>query len=349
MTLSRRGDYVVRSAVALARAYDSGEPRKVRQVVAEMGVPQTFAPQILADLVRAGLATSRAGKDGGYRLSRDPGDIALIEVIEAGEGPLRAERCALGEGPCRWDAVCPLHETWRAATDALREVLGTTTLADVAAQDIAIEEGRVVAPADSHRHGGSSILVEDSVQVEAGCPAVVERLRGGQLMTAALVGAFEQVEPLRASLLGSGPRWSPAEVSTSCRLDRGDPPPAGGEPSGAAGAGASTRIGMAFEAIGPSGTSSHGDFVLVATALDPQRSELRASGPLRLALFEGASPAGSAERLAQVLVRTFLRRLAVVLEESASLEAASGSIGDVTSNGRRRRRSRGAGGDVPPA
>jgi hypothetical protein len=48
MTLSRRGDYVVRSAVALARAYDSGEPRKVRQVVAEMGVPQTFAPQILA-------------------------------------------------------------------------------------------------------------------------------------------------------------------------------------------------------------------------------------------------------------------------------------------------------------
>ncbi len=157
MTLSKRGDYVVRSALALARAWPSDESRKIREVVAQMGVPQTFASQILADLVRAGLARSKAGKDGGYRLSRPPEEISLVEVVEAGEGPLRAERCALGDGPCRWDAVCPLHDTWRAATDALRQVLGATTLADLAARDVAIEEGQSPAPPDSHRHGVPSL------------------------------------------------------------------------------------------------------------------------------------------------------------------------------------------------
>jgi len=64
--LSKRGDYVVRSALSLARAWPAGESRKIREVVAEMGVPRTFASQILADLVRAGLATSKSGKDGDF-------------------------------------------------------------------------------------------------------------------------------------------------------------------------------------------------------------------------------------------------------------------------------------------
>ena len=66
MTLSKRGDYVVRSALCLARAYDSGQYRKIREVVAEMAVPRTFASQILGELVRAEIAVSKAGREGGY-------------------------------------------------------------------------------------------------------------------------------------------------------------------------------------------------------------------------------------------------------------------------------------------
>jgi Rrf2 family protein len=153
MTLSKRGDYVVRSALCLARAYGSGGYRKIREVVAEVDVPQTFASQILADLVHAKLATSKAGKDGGYRLVRAPALISLLDVIEAGEGPLRAERCALGDGPCRWEAVCPLHETWGAATAALRDTLAGTSLATLAARDEAIEAGTYPVPTNSHRRG----------------------------------------------------------------------------------------------------------------------------------------------------------------------------------------------------
>jgi Rrf2 family iron-sulfur cluster assembly transcriptional regulator len=94
------------------------------------------------------LAESRAGKDGGYRLSRRPDSISVLEVVEAGEGPLKPQRCALGDGPCRWEAVCPMHEIWSAATKAMCDELASTTLANLAARDLALERGEHLEPAD---------------------------------------------------------------------------------------------------------------------------------------------------------------------------------------------------------
>ena len=91
MTLSKRGDYVVRSAISLARAFEEGVPRKIREVVSEMEVPQTFASQILADLVRAGVASSRAGRNGGYWLATGA----------RGHQRARSRRGGRGPAPCR--------------------------------------------------------------------------------------------------------------------------------------------------------------------------------------------------------------------------------------------------------
>ena len=151
MTLSNRGDYVVRSAICLAKAWPAGSPVKLRELVADTQMPLSFASQIAGDLVKAGLATSKAGRDGGYRLARPPREISVLEVVESAEGPLRAERCALNEGPCRWEAACPMHDTWMAATAALRETLATTTLRHLAERDEEIAAGSY-RPTDTHRH-----------------------------------------------------------------------------------------------------------------------------------------------------------------------------------------------------
>lgn len=326
MTLSKRGDYVVRSALALARAYPSGEARKIREVVAEMGVPQTFASQILADLVRAGLATSKAGKDGGYRLASPPEKVSLVEVVEAGEGPLRAERCALGEGPCRWDAVCPLHETWRTATDALRDVLRSTSLADLVKRDEDIEKGRIGAPEDPHRVGDSSIEVADSIQVEAGSAVFAGMARKEQMIADAISGAFEEVEELRSRIAGGGRSWLPIHIvsSASQRL------PEGRAASGGSRLREDLVVGVSFEGSMPGGSSTHGDLAISSFALDPQRCELRAQGKVRLPrLGSAATNAALAdpsvgEKLVQVLIRTMLRRIARDVEGAA---AVSGRLG----------------------
>lgn len=151
LTLSKRGDYVVRAAIALARAYGAGGYRKIREVAEEMELPRSYTPQILGVLVQAGLAEARAGRDGGYRLLGDPSQVSLLELVEAGEGPLRPARCSLRGGPCRWEDMCAIHPAWEAATRALEESLRTTSLADLAEIDARLASDAYPIPETAHR------------------------------------------------------------------------------------------------------------------------------------------------------------------------------------------------------
>jgi Rrf2 family protein len=190
--MSRRGDYCVRAALYLARTTNRPEATKVKEIVAEMGIPATFASQILADLVRADIATSKPGRDGGYRLKRDTSSITLLELVEAGEGSLRTDRCALGDGPCRWDTVCPLHASWQSTVAAVRNQLGTITLATIAEEDLRLE-GAHEGPMDSHR-SFHRIEAEDSSYVELPL-SEVEQLLGN-------LHDKELIEELREPLSG---------------------------------------------------------------------------------------------------------------------------------------------------
>lgn len=303
MTLSKRGDYVVRSALCLARAYAGGEYRKIREVVAEMDVPQTFASQILADLVRAGLATSRAGKAGGYRLVRPPADVSLLEVVEAGEGPLRSERCALGEGPCRWEQVCPLHETWGAAAAALRETLAKTNLAAIVERDEALQRLEYPVPADSHRHGATTVAVEDWVQVELPAAAVQERLVGAQSwLPACIKSGYRDAEGLRQGIDPTSLSWSPS-ATPAVTLSASDPANGGGDHL------------LTWEAGGTRGRSSRFEGTLALHPLDEERTEMRVEGKLRPPAMAAGADLTLTERLSRATLRATLREVAKVLEQ----------------------------------
>jgi Rrf2 family protein len=109
LALTRRGDYAVRAALCLARRGGEGGYVKMREVAATMALPASYTPQVLRLLAEAGLAEARAGRDGGYRLTRPPDEIALLEVVEAAEGVFRLERCILRGGPCHWEQACAVH------------------------------------------------------------------------------------------------------------------------------------------------------------------------------------------------------------------------------------------------
>lgn len=131
LQLTSRGDYAVRAALALARSWPDGY-RKIREVAAEMEIPLRYTPEILAILQRAGLAEAKAGRTGGYRLSRPPGEISLLEVVEASEGPLVSQRCVLSGGPCHWqDTICAVHPMLAAANQAFTDALRSQSLDSV--------------------------------------------------------------------------------------------------------------------------------------------------------------------------------------------------------------------------
>ena len=106
-----------------------------------MDIPDKYLPQILARLVRAGIARSAVGRHGGYELARSAGSISLLEVVEVAEGPIRSQKCVLRSGPCYWADKCAMHDDWAAAEAALTNRLSATTFAKIARADWEIEQG----------------------------------------------------------------------------------------------------------------------------------------------------------------------------------------------------------------
>jgi len=326
MSLSKRGDYVVRSALSLARAWPTGEWRKVREIVAEMGVPLTFAPQIVTALVRAGLAESRSGRDGGYRLTRSPEVISLLEVVEAAEGPLRAERCALGDGPCRWDAVCPLHETWRSASDALREALATTTLDTLAARDQALGVLRLPRAADSHRPIPTSVTLSDRLELDGDPEVLIAWVAHPERLGRAVAQAYREADAVRLRTRPRTPPWAPVEASVAVHPAGSESGPGGGAgPDASRDPGArsqtlsppSRRFELAWEATGADGSSSHADLTLAVVARAAGGSELALAGFLRppsrgksASLDTELADLELVSRLARVSACAFLRSIA---------------------------------------
>ena len=141
LTLSRAGDYAVRAAIALAGAWERDGYLTIHEVVQDMDLPRSYTPQILGMLVRAGIATSRPGRGGGFRLARPPAKITMLEVVEAAEGPLGNARCPLSGGPCRWDDACAVHPTWSGVAESVRATLAGTALDQVAREDRALGVG----------------------------------------------------------------------------------------------------------------------------------------------------------------------------------------------------------------
>jgi Rrf2 family iron-sulfur cluster assembly transcriptional regulator len=146
LSLGRRADYAVRATLDLA-AHHGGARRKARQIGEAMAIPTSFLPQILADLVRAGLAVSVAGPRGGYALARTPQEVNLLEVVIAVDGELNGTRCVLRGGPCRWEGHCAVHEPWSRAQQALLDELGATTFDQLVELDRELGAHDVTAPA----------------------------------------------------------------------------------------------------------------------------------------------------------------------------------------------------------
>jgi Rrf2 family protein len=157
LSLKRKGDYAVRAMISVGRHHGTGL-RQARQIATEMHIPYKTLTLILAGLVGERLLVATHGPTGGYRLARAPSEISLLDIVEAAEGPATFDHCVLRDGPCDWKETCPIHDTWARTQDALIRELASTSLAEIATIDAAIEAGSYLPRASPHtrpteRHG----------------------------------------------------------------------------------------------------------------------------------------------------------------------------------------------------
>jgi Rrf2 family protein len=136
MRVSAKTDYALRAAVELAAAQDGGTPVKGERLATSQSIPLRFLENILLQLRHAGLVESRRGAEGGYRLARPAAEISLADVIRAIDGPLAGVSGHRPETLEFTGTSEPLRDVWIAVRAALRGVLESVTLADVASGEL---------------------------------------------------------------------------------------------------------------------------------------------------------------------------------------------------------------------
>ncbi|MFF1510971.1 RrF2 family transcriptional regulator [Streptomyces sp. NPDC058326] len=130
MRISARTDYAIRAMAELARS--PYRPLKAEDIAGRQGIPVRFLFVVLSDLRQARLVRGVRGPDGGYTLTRAPVEITLADVIRAMDGPLVSVRDLKLTGLEYQGAAAALPDVWRAVRTSLRQVLESTTLADLA-------------------------------------------------------------------------------------------------------------------------------------------------------------------------------------------------------------------------
>ena len=139
--IRRNTDYALRAMVNLTENYKQ-EPVSVRSIAEKEDISYQLACKLMQKLHNAKLLESWMGPRGGFRLSREPSKINLLEVIEAIQGPLSFNRCLLSEDACNRKKTCPITDKLAELQGQVGDFLGKITLDQVVGKKSSREKVR---------------------------------------------------------------------------------------------------------------------------------------------------------------------------------------------------------------
>jgi Rrf2 family protein len=123
LELTRKTDLALR---VLRTLVASDTLHKGAELAEALGTSAGFLAQVVSPLTRAGWVRSVPGPRGGYRATEAGAVVSVLQLVEAVEGPVEADRCVLREQSCPTAVPCALHDAWMPARDALVERLAAT-------------------------------------------------------------------------------------------------------------------------------------------------------------------------------------------------------------------------------
>jgi Rrf2 family protein len=126
--ISQTAEYALRAVVYLAD--QDGAARTTSQIAEVTMVPAGYLAKVMQSLSRAGVVKSQRGLNGGFRLTRDPKLISILEVVNAVDPIRRFPECPLGI-PSHGRRLCPLHYRLDQAAELVEKSFAETTLAEL--------------------------------------------------------------------------------------------------------------------------------------------------------------------------------------------------------------------------
>lgn len=150
--VSQKCQYGIRAMFELSKHWNSRDLVKLQDIAKAQSIPRRFLENILNQLRQGNFVESRRGKDGGFRLSRDPSEISIGAIIRFIDSSLFPVSCS-GENParpCKLRGQCVFLNLWQDASNALGSVYDAKSLQDLVDDNLELTRGddnRILASA----------------------------------------------------------------------------------------------------------------------------------------------------------------------------------------------------------
>ena len=129
--ISTKGRYSIRILLDLAE-HRNGDFIPMKEVAGRQGISLKYIERLMPALKAAGLVESVHGIGGGYRLTREPEEYSLWEILELAEGDLAPVACLQPEAPvCQRADECRTLGVWQGFYDLTQDYFSRITLADL--------------------------------------------------------------------------------------------------------------------------------------------------------------------------------------------------------------------------
>ena len=158
MRLTTKGRYAVTAMLDLA-LHATKSPVPLADISQRQGISLSYLEQLFARLRKQGLVDSARGPGGGYRLSRDANEIAVVEVINAIDEKVNVTRCG-GKGDCHDGQPCLTHELWMDLSAQIHNFLSNITLGQLVERRHARD--------DSAQQDGAQIVQQPIIDMKEG-------------------------------------------------------------------------------------------------------------------------------------------------------------------------------------
>lgn len=129
--ISTRGRYALRVMIDIALNGNGGYV-PMKDVAARQGLSLKYLEQILPKLTRNNLVEGVQGKGGGYRLTREPSEYTIGDILRVTEKDLAPVSClADGAEKCDRRGQCKTINFWEGLNNVVNEYMDGVTLEDM--------------------------------------------------------------------------------------------------------------------------------------------------------------------------------------------------------------------------
>jgi Rrf2 family protein len=128
---SQTVEYALRAVACLASSVPDAQTTE--QIATITHVPRAYLSKVLQNLRQAGLVASQRGVGGGVRLTSNPEELTILDVVNAVDPIERIRKCPLGLSSHGF-RLCPLHRRLDNALESVETAFAETTLAEVLAE-----------------------------------------------------------------------------------------------------------------------------------------------------------------------------------------------------------------------